>query len=724
MHKHLQVYSFIPQFILICFVFPVFGFGQSGASQDSSEKNLDFAHGLKDQKKCDEALPLFKKVYRDLEGSSQYQKLTECADSWAECLLNTGKMDSALLMYNKTIEHGKKAKDYERVMYAYSVHGAVYQIRGFHNKSLKNNLQCAKYCKLIENDSVYSSRLSIIGSNYFALGKYDSAYYYVREAVRIKEQIQDTIRLAVAYDYLGAFYQDSRELGKAAEAFLKALEWAEIAQNDYFTSNALYRLSMVMVADGHYEKARPYAERAVRLNDSLGLPMSRALALNVLADIEETTGNQTQAENYLQEALAQLLSKSANPKVAGQYLRLARHYYSGNRLQDAERYASLGMDIAREIEDKTLLSDHHNILGKIKLKTGSLKQADQYLKEALKASRTMDRLPLQVDVLNSLAELEYQRARPSLAYQYLKEAIQWQDTLQKRQQSEYVQKLEAQYKRGEQDARIDQLELEKKLVDVELKTSQSRQGLLILAGLLALLAAFLGFYLFNQQKRNQQILLEKNETIQKTLEEKEMLLREIHHRVKNNLQVVSSLLSLQSKYITDPKAISAVTNSRTRVRSMALIHQNLYQTDNLMSVNVRAYFVKLLDELFSTYSIDQEKIELQTDIDDLKIDVDSIIPIGLIINELVSNSLKHAFKDGERGRLEVVLRKQTEGLLLEVSDTGKGFKESNLETSNSFGFKLIRAFATKLEADIDLVQKGEMHTVRLQIPNSQFKTSP
>ena len=166
-------------------------------------------------------------------------------------------------------------------------------------------------------------------------------------------------------------------------------------------------------------------------------------------------------------------------------------------------------------------------------------------------------------------------------------------------------------------------------------------------------------------------------------------------------------------------AISAVTNSRTRVRSMALIHQNLYQGDNLQGVDVQAYFTKLLAELFETYRVDHDQVKLQTEIEALQIDVDTVIPIGLIINELVSNSLKYAFTDDKPGVLEVVLKKQDTALLLEVSDTGNGFSEETFGSSDTFGFKLIKTFAAKLEAQFNMEKSPGKTTVRLIIPDLQ-----
>jgi two-component sensor histidine kinase len=191
------------------------------------------------------------------------------------------------------------------------------------------------------------------------------------------------------------------------------------------------------------------------------------------------------------------------------------------------------------------------------------------------------------------------------------------------------------------------------------------------------------------------------------LEEKDILLKEIHHRVKNNLQVVSSLLSLQSRFIRDEQALNAINEGKNRVKSMALIHQNLYQEDNLTGVAIKPYFEKLIRSLFDSYNIDRDRIQLDMQVDNLTLDVDSVIPIGLITNELVSNALKHAFPNSENGLVKVKLKEENNRIVLQVMDNGVGMEkpESAME-SNTFGYRIINAFKEKLGAELLIENNG------------------
>ncbi len=153
-------------------------------------------------------------------------------------------------------------------------------------------------------------------------------------------------------------------------------------------------------------------------------------------------------------------------------------------------------------------------------------------------------------------------------------------------------------------------------------------------------------------------------------------MKEIHHRVKNNLQIISSLLDLQSMMVKDDQAAQAIREGRNRVQSMALIHQNLYGEKDVMAIAVDEYIHSLAQNLFNSYNVQQGQVEFETEIEKMKLDVDTIIPIGLMLNELISNSLKHAFEKDGKGWIRLTLKKDEGALLMQVEDSGRGFPES------------------------------------------------
>ena len=190
--------------------------------------------------------------------------------------------------------------------------------------------------------------------------------------------------------------------------------------------------------------------------------------------------------------------------------------------------------------------------------------------------------------------------------------------------------------------------------------------------------------------------------MQESLQEKQLLLKEIHHRVKNNLQVIISLLNLQSRYVTDPAVLSVITESQHRIKAMALVHEQLYQSRNFAGINIREYTQSLTGNLVNTFNIPSRKIEIAIKIyEDVWINIDSAIPLGLIISELVSNALKYAFPNSRSGRIEISLDKDAEKFILVVKDNGIGMPpDFDWDTARSLGLRLIRMLTRQLNGSI------------------------
>jgi PAS domain S-box-containing protein len=191
--------------------------------------------------------------------------------------------------------------------------------------------------------------------------------------------------------------------------------------------------------------------------------------------------------------------------------------------------------------------------------------------------------------------------------------------------------------------------------------------------------------------------------IKTSLKEKEILLKEIHHRVKNNMQIISSLLNLQTRYLKDDVAINVLKESQNRIKSMAIIHQKLYESNNLTHIKFNAYIKNLVNDLFYSYNIHQDQVKQTLDVEDVKLNMETAIPSGLIISELVSNSLKHAFPDGKKGEIKVSLKKYDDKYELIISDNGIGLPESiDFKNINSLGLQLVNNLVLQIDGEITL----------------------
>jgi len=207
------------------------------------------------------------------------------------------------------------------------------------------------------------------------------------------------------------------------------------------------------------------------------------------------------------------------------------------------------------------------------------------------------------------------------------------------------------------------------------------------------------------------------EQIRAALQEKEVLLKEIHHRVKNNLQVISSLLNLQASLLEDEHSRSLFQESQYRVKTMALIHEKLYQSESLRTIGFQEYVRSLASDLYASYHPLSGTVELVIDVADIHLDIDTAIPCGLIINELVSNALKHAFPGGT-GTMTITMAEQSEGVYtLMISDDGIGIPEDlDIETSGTLGLQLVKGLVEEqLEGTLDLQSiQGTSWSIRFQ----------
>jgi PAS domain S-box-containing protein len=196
------------------------------------------------------------------------------------------------------------------------------------------------------------------------------------------------------------------------------------------------------------------------------------------------------------------------------------------------------------------------------------------------------------------------------------------------------------------------------------------------------------------------------EKLQKTLDDKDVLLKEIHHRVKNNLMMISSLLNIQSRYIKDHDVKEMFLESRNRAKSMAFIHQKLYQTGDMNNIEFSEYLRNLATEIMHSYTSKNARIELKLDLEPNTIDVDRAIPLGLISTELIINCFKHAFPEGT-GEISVKFNKEDGLLNLIIKDDGIGFPEGyDFRTQGNMGMNLVNALTDQIDGSIDMKREN------------------
>jgi two-component sensor histidine kinase len=230
---------------------------------------------------------------------------------------------------------------------------------------------------------------------------------------------------------------------------------------------------------------------------------------------------------------------------------------------------------------------------------------------------------------------------------------------------------------------------------------------------IALILAVYFYNLYRKRKhllykeRLEKIIRERTSEIIKQRDEKEILLKEVHHRVKNNLQIINSLINIQSDYVNDPKAIELFKEIRNRIRTISLVHEKLYKSNDYANINVKEYINMLVENLIETYSIDKN-IDLEVDLHVEYFNLNTIIPLGLLLNEVISNSFKYAFNDKKDGVIEISLNKaENDFYILIIGDNGPGFnKDPFIGESSTLGIELIKILTDQLDGKIQKLNRA------------------
>lgn len=551
-----------------------------------------------------------------------------------------------------------------------------------------------------------------IGIGQDILGFTDSAISYYDRALGIlathPEVAYDSVGLlinkGVAYYYAG-------DLGRALEYYLIAEQAAIQSGKEQHLPYLLNNLGVVYRLMEDYEDAIYVYERSLKIktenNDLMGMANTEhniGMAYMHQGIPDEAMGHLQRSKDLYLELGDSYQAATVDQSLGIGYFERGEYEKSRRLLKEFETSGEYDYSIPG-------MAEGNMTLAKLYLLDGNYPKALNLLESTRDALKNTSRQTAKKDLYFYLSEAYRKVNAPQKALAALDKHVELVSELKSLQRQRLQEEMGAKYavREKSQQLMLRQLALEK----------SNRQRLFLILGLVAvLLIAGLLFWLVRSRNIANRELAQKNEQVQKALGEKEILLREIHHRVKNNLQVVSSLLSLQSRQIEDPRAQEVMKEGRNRVKSMALIHQNLYQDENLVGVDAADYIAKLTQSLLYSYKISDQDITIQSDVDPLTLDVDVIIPLGLILNELISNSLKYAFSDQKSGTIDIQLKQQADGIRLSVADNGKGIPEDfDMNNSKSLGMYLISSFAKKLNATFDLISRpGTAATIFIPTP--------
>ncbi|MEO6253998.1 MAG: tetratricopeptide repeat protein [Ferruginibacter sp.] len=560
--------------------------------------------------------------------------------------------------------------------------------------------------------------LQIMGVAFDYKGNLDSCLHYLGESLKIYESLKLPEKQAHVISDIGVAWYYSGNYELAIRNQLKALEFRKQVGNKKYISNSMNNIGVAYRAKKDYTAAINFFRQSLALKEEAG---DNQGILNTTMNIGSLYQSRQVYDSafYFAEKGLQIAKKlNAKKDIASCLANMGDALLNMNRVPEAEKLLKQAEEMAIPLNHTQCLITVYHGMGNIRTKQGNLQEAIYYYQKGLDLSAANGRKELMLNFTDKLAETYKALRSYDKALRFRDSSTAISGGLLNAENLRQINEMTAVYQFNEKEKLIILLNAEKNVAASMAGRRKKERNYFIVAAIGFLGIAGFAYKAYAANRKKKEELNRKNIVIQKSLAEKEVLMKEIHHRVKNNLQVVSSLLSLQSNYIKDEQALDAVNESRNRVQSMALIHQNLYQEDNLTGIDVQDYISKLSDNLFASYNIRPGEIKLLKEIEQLNLDVDIVVPIGLILNELISNSLKYAFPGNTSDKMIKVVLKDINGtLLLAVYDNGKGLPVNISAAGNdSFGFKMIDAFLKKLNGTIRRYNEDGART-EIEIPD-------
>ena len=540
--------------------------------------------------------------------------------------------------------------------------------------SLKNQLALEKN---IEN----KTSLYIDIAWEYMLIENDSSLYYAEQGLEYARENDYHYGEVITLEMKG-IYQEAvqNSFDKSIATYIEAIEIAKKNNIDYLPSLNL-SIGVLFERTDNFLKAKDYYLEAISTSKKLKEDIVTKIGFINLAGAYNALGEYDKGIEAIKESFTYPYSENENN---------AAHSILGSLLMGKREYKEALPNLIKSVQSKNAKNDlrykfHYSKLIENKILLKDYSGLDTLIPIVDNFYTKIEAVNEKPGLVSVLAESHRVLKNYEKSLAYKDELIAIKDSINEMKRDDLVYDLEIKYQTD-----ITKQALEKK------KTEQRVS--IIVAAMGLFLAALLGFFFYKNKKKN--ALLAKQKTLlEATIDEKNTLLKETHHRVKNSFQIVSSLLYLQSENMEDKEAQLAIKEAQNRVRSMVLIHQKLYNKDQLVGINTKEYFEDLITDIMESHQFTEHSINYSLEVSPLILGIETITPIGLILNELITNVLKHAFEEvTEKSKMQITFKDKGEHLLLKVADNGKGM--SKVIKESSFGIKLIKALSKKLKATL------------------------
>ncbi len=551
-------------------------------------------------------------------------------------------------------------------------------------------------------------------------GNMGQALRELGQAVQLQRSIADPY-IYQSYALLGYVHRIMGNHHSALQYHLASLKSARATGDTTDLSAIYYRIGKVYRDAGQLPLALDYYRRSLAVRERIKAPTLEILkATREIFNVLLTHNQLKEAQAFLKNMLNRYPGQTKTEKLQVAIC-LGDSYMAMHEYELAEKQY---LDMLQLSEHNfTIRLDAHLRLGKLYRTREQYEKARRHLQQALSMSKQRPVLVDQRNIYLQLFKLDSVQARLTSAIAHYQQYKAISDSLFNVTRSNQLISVQAQYDIEKKDHYI-------ALLTQRGETQRIQRNALIGGALLLLAMLSVVYNRYRLKRRSNQLLQaqqlqlkakqveveDKNHLLHALLGEKEWLLKEVHHRVKNNLQIIISLLQSQGRYLTDEAAINAINQSKHRVRAMALIHQNLYRSDNLSTIDVPTYLQEVVEQLAQAFDAGK-RISFQYELAPLQLDVVQSVPLGLIVNEAITNALKHAFPNSRAGTVRLSLRHlDQQHYEIVIEDDGVGLPSGvALERNHSMGAKIMRGLSKQLEGTLKVEsQVGVRVTVTFQ----------
>ncbi len=656
---------------------------ESKTSKGYLYNNLSSSY--RDLGKANEAIELQKKAVLLFEELQDNDGMMMAYNNMASLMSNQGNVADAIYYLTESLRLAKLKGNENAIATIHNNIGDLNDKSGNQHEAIKNYLLAYEIFKKLNNESAVAYLLQNIGLSYGEAGNLQIGLEYLLKALKKFEKLNDKKGIYYSLSNIGGLYYRYNDYKLAEEYFLKSLDAANSIEYHPGIMASYYRLGNIEAKKNDIKKARHYYQKAIDL--SKDNDPSRML-INTYNSLATLFKNQHQTDSALQlfDKSIQLADKSKFKQGAiNALVSCSEIYLNKGDNKKAKLLAEKSLKLSEEVGFIVELKNAYNLLYKIYKAEGNQTKALQMHELYTKMSDSLKNEEAQKALIKTQLIKEYEIIRTADSIQFAEHKKKQEILLQKNKK--------------------------------ELNNIKTRNTLLILISIILVFAAIFLYRLYNNYAEASKLLKIKNQ-------EKELLMQEIHHRVKNNLQIVSSLLKIPQKQISDENALKIMDDSRQRIHSVSLIHKILYEGNNMKEVNAKEYFKELCETVIKGMANSSQHINLEINVDEVAVDIDDFVPMALILNELLLNSLKYAFTDVQEPKITVQFSKTENQYNLVYSDNGLNDVTEKIKAKNSFGTKMIYNLAQQLNGILDIAfNKGTQIILKFEKQSHENKST-